>query len=385
MRLSSRARGARASTTLQLSIEVAALRRAGIAVVSLLEGEADLPAPPEVKAAIRHALQKNFTRYSNSSGLLELKSSIARKLWRDNGIKAAADDILVTNGAKQAIYCALQTLCGPGDEVVIPAPFWVSFPEAARLACATPIFVKTVGHHLDVDLIARSITRRTKVIILNTPNNPTGAVYAKEELQAIVQLARKHDCFIIADEAYEQLVYDGRKHVSLAGLNPEAAKRAITVQTFSKSYSMTGLRIGYLVAGHEILQAATRIHGHMTGNACTVIQHGALAALSLDRKYHDKRRAIFERRRDLAYAEAANIFDCLKPRGGFFLFADARRYLNPRRKTSADLARHLLEKAHVAVLPGSACGLEGYLRISFSGPEKMISEGFKRMREALCR
>ncbi len=383
MKLSRRAEGVAASATLRLAAELGRLRAEGVKVVSLLEGEADLPAPTVVKTAMLRAVRGGMTRYSNSQGLPELRAAIAAKLKHQNRIQTTAEAVLVTNGAKQAIYTALQVLCGPGDEVIVPAPYWVTFPEAVKLAGAKPVFVPAMGHDLDVDALGRAVTRRTKAVLFNTPNNPTGAVYSKEALRALAALARKKDLAIISDEAYEALVYDGREHFSIASLNPDAARRTVTIQTFSKLYSMTGLRVGYLAGEASFVKAATRLHGHVTGNVCTTVQHGALAALSLGASFREKRRAVLERRRDLAYAGASRIFDALKPRGGFFVFADARRHLGGRFKTSVALAEHLLKSARVAVVPGSACGVEGFLRISFSASESDIKEGLRRIEAAL--
>jgi len=385
MRLSKRASGAAESATLRLGVELTRLRAAGADIVNLLEGEADLPAPDRVKRATTAAIQKDLTRYSSSSGLGALKEAVARKLRSANGVALPSESVLIVNGAKQAIYTALQTLCGPGDEVLIPSPYWVTFPEAVRLAGGTPVFAPSLGHDLDVDALGRAVTRKTKGLILNTPNNPTGAVYSKQALTAVLKLARRRDLFIISDEAYEALVYDGREHVSVASLGRDALARTVTVQTFSKIFSMTGFRVGYLAASPEIVRAAARVHGHVTGNVATFVQHGALAALTLGPAYLSARRKTFAARRDLAFAASGRIFDGLKPRGGFFLFPDVRRHLGKRFPDSARLAEFLLEDAGVAVLPGSACGAEGYLRVSFSHSEKAIAEGFNRMERALCR
>jgi aspartate aminotransferase len=383
MRLSKRSAAVAESATLRLSRELSLLRAAGKDVVNLLEGEADLSTPEKIKAATAAALRKDQTRYSNSTGLPELKKLIAAKLKRYNRVPAVADNVLVTNGAKQAVYEALQALCDPGDEVLVPAPYWVTFPEAVRLAGAEPVFVPPLGHQLDLDAIGRAATRRTRAIIINTPNNPTGAVYPEEALRELARLAQKRDFMIISDEAYEDLIYDGRRHVSIASLSRDAANRTITIQTFSKTYSMTGFRVGYLAAAPEVVKAVARVHGHVTGNVCTFAQHGAIAALRLGRSHRDGLRRTFTKRRDLAFQSAVRLFDCIKPRGGFFVFPDIRRLLGKRFKGSEDLADFLLKKAGVAVVPGAACGMEGHLRISFSSSEENIREGFRRMEQAL--
>ncbi|MBI2385132.1 MAG: pyridoxal phosphate-dependent aminotransferase [Elusimicrobia bacterium] len=381
MRLSKRAEAVAESATLRLSVAAARLRSQGREVLSLLEGEPDLPVPPAVREATRRALARGETRYSDAAGLPELRELIARKLRAVDGIAVAPEDVVVTNGAKQAVYEALQAICGPGDEVLIPRPYWVTFPESVRLAGAEPVFVETRAHQLDLDAVARAVTRRTRAIIINSPNNPTGAVYPAAALRALARLAAKRDFLIVSDEAYEDFVYDGAAHASVAALG--AAGRTITVQTFSKSFSMTGFRVGFLAAPPAIARAARRLHGHVTGNVCTFAQRGAIAALGLGPGELDRRRAVFQKRRDLAYALASRRFDCVKPRGGLFVFADARRLLGKRFKDSAALAEHLLEKAGVSVVPGSACGMEGFLRFSFTSPEPVLREAFARIEAAL--
>ncbi|MCM2304634.1 MAG: pyridoxal phosphate-dependent aminotransferase [Elusimicrobia bacterium] len=381
MRLSRRAAAVAESATLRLSAAAARLRAGGREIINLLEGEPDLPLPPAVREATRRALARGETRYSDASGLPELRELIARKLKARNGITAAPEDILVTNGAKQAVYEALQTICGPGDEVLVPSPYWVTFPEAVRLAGAKPVFVPTRAHRLDLDAVARAVSPRTRAIIINSPNNPAGAVYSEAALRGLARLAAKRDFLIVSDEAYEDFVYDGAAHLSVAALG--AASRTITVQTFSKSFSMTGFRVGFLAAPPEIARAARRLHGHVTGNVCTFAQHGAIAALGLGRGELARRRAVFQKRRDLAYALASRTFDCVKPRGGLFVFADARRHLGRRFPDSARLAGYLLETAGVSAVPGSACGMEGFLRFSFTSPEPALREAFARIEAAL--
>lgn len=383
MRLSSRAAGLAESQTLRLSAEVARLRGAGENVVSLLEGEPDLPVAEPVLAAVEGALRGGRTRYSQAAGLPELKAAIADKLSQENGVPTLPEDVLVTNGAKQALYTALQALVGPGDEVLVPGPCWVTFPEAVKLAGAEPVLVPTKRGRPDPEAFSRMVNARTKAILLNTPNNPTGAVYTREELAAVAELAGRRGLWVVSDEAYERLVYDGRPHVSFAALGPKAAERTVTVQTFSKSFSMTGFRVGYLAGPRAVVEAAARIHGHVTGNVCTFAQHGGLAALALPPEDAAARRAAHEKRRDLAYGLGAALFDCLEPQGGLFLWADARRHLKGDVHDTNALAKRFLERGKVAVLPGSACGAEGFVRVSFSASEADIREGFARMERAL--
>lgn len=383
MRLSSRAAGLAESQTLRLSAEVSRLRLCGENIVSLLEGEPDLPVAEPVLAAVQGALRGGKTRYSQSSGLPELRAAIARKLREENGVPVAPEDVLVTNGAKQALYTALQALVGPGDEVLVPGPCWGTFPEAVKLAGAEPVLVPTKRGRPDPEAFSRMVNARTRAVLINTPNNPTGAVYTKEELEALVELAGRRGLWLISDEAYERLVYDGRGHISLASLGPKAAERTVTVQTFSKSFSMTGFRVGYLAGPRAVVEAAARIHGHVTGNVCTFAQAGGLAALELPEEDRKARRAVYEKRRDLAYGLGAGLFVCLEPQGGLFLWADAKRHLKGDLHDSNALAKRFLERGKVAVLPGSACGAEGFVRISFSASEADIREGFARMEGSL--
>lgn len=383
MRVSSRARAVAESRTLRLSAEAQRLRAEGVDVISLLEGEPDLPVPEAVLRATREALSAGRTRYSASAGLPELRAAICRKLKDENGVTAAPENIVVTNGAKQAVYEVLQALCEPGDEVLIPAPCWVTFPEAVKLAGAVPVLVPTgADHQLDLAALEAAAGPKTRAIILNTPNNPTGAVYPESALRAVAALAERRGLTIVADEAYEALVYDGARPISIASLDTMSA-RMVTIQTFSKSFAMTGFRVGYLAGPSEVVEAVARIHGHVTGNVCTFAQHGALAALGLGDAHRSSWRAAHQKRRDVAFELGAKLFACSKPQGGLFLFADARRHLGGRFADSEALAAHLLKAAKVAVMPGSAFGREGFLRLSFSAPEATLREAFARLEGAL--
>lgn len=384
MRFSSRARAVSESETLRVASDAARLRAEGKEVLSLLEGEPDLPAPEPAVAATVAALKAGRTKYSPSAGLPELKAAVVRKLREENGVLCTPENILIANGAKQAVYELLQVLCEPGDEVVIPSPCWVSFPEAVKLAGATPVLVPTNGEHgLDLEAIRRAVNANTRAIIVNTPNNPTGAMYPERDLRALVALAAENDITIIADEAYEALTYDGARHVSVASLGKDATARTVTVQTFSKSFAMTGFRLGYLCAPVELTKAVAKVHSHVTGNACTFAQYGALAALGLGGPHREAWRAEHQKRRDLAYSLATKLFECVKPWGGLFLFADARRHLKGELKTSLQLTEHLLHQAGVATVPGSAFGREGFLRLSFSASPEALKAAFARMEAAL--
>ena len=384
MKFSSRVEAVSESATLVLSAEAARLRAEGVDIVGLLEGEPDLAVPEPILLATAEALAQGHTRYSAASGLAELKAAIARKLEEENGLNVTPENILVCNGAKQALYQTMQAMLDPGDEVLIPSPCWVTFPEAVKLAGGTPVLVETdETHQLDLTALEAAVTPNTKAIILNTPNNPTGAVYSEATLRGVLALAGRHSLAIISDEAYESLVYDDRSHCTIARLSAAAAVRTVTLQTFSKSFAMTGYRVGYMVGPSDFVKAASRIQSHLTGNVCTFAQYGALAALGLGEAHRAAWRATHQQRRDLAFNYASRLFPCVKPQGGLFLFVDARRYLRPDRPDSVSLTLQLLEKGGVAVVPGLAFGREGFLRISFSASENAIREGFTRLQRAL--
>ena len=367
MKISARAAAAAESATLKLS---AAAKRPG--VIDLLAGEPDLPPPPALLEAMKAALDRGETRYSASAGLPDLRKALAASMH--------AEDALVANGAKQALYEALQVLAGPGDEVIVLKPYWVTYPEAVKLAGAEPVFVEGP---LDAARVAKAVTRRTRAVIVNSPNNPSGAVYPEAALRALDRLAAAKGFTVLSDEAYDAFVYDGVRVCSPASLSAAAAKRTVTVRTFSKTWSMTGLRVGAMAGPKDFIAAAARIHSHLTGNVCTPAQRAALAALSLPASLLEARRAEFERRRDLACALALPLFGFEQPSGSFFLWVDARRHLGRRFRGSAALADALLAGG-VAVMPGADFGGEGFLRISFCQKEAVLEEGFARIRRVLC-
>ena len=265
--------------------------------------------------------------------------------------------------------------------MVVPRPYWVSFSEQVKLASAVPVFVDTQAHQLDCRAVSETITRRTCAIIINSPNNPTGAVYPFETLRKIADIAISNDLFIISDEAYCAFIYDDGLQDGFFRME-DVRDRLIVVRSFSKTYGMTGFRVGYVAAPKEIITALARLQSHLTGNVCTFAQEGALAALSLDPVLIEENRVQLKKKRDLAYEYAARQFDCIKPAGGFYLFPEVSRYLKKGR-TSEDFAAHLLENAGVAVVPGEAFGMGGHIRISYAVPEKELIAGFERIASVL--
>jgi aspartate aminotransferase len=339
-------------------------------------GEPEHGTPLPVVDATKQALDDGKTRYSPVQGIKALKSRLSEQ-FEGYG----EENIIVSNGSKQSLYTIFQAICNPLDEVIVPRPYWVSFSEQVKLASAVPVFVDTRAHQLDCKAVSEAITARTRAVIINSPNNPTGAVYPFETLRKIADMAVSHDLLIISDEAYYAFVYDDGIRDSFFCMQ-DIRDRLIVVRSFSKTYGMTGFRVGYVAAPTEIITALGRLQSHLTGNVCTFAQEGALAALSLDPLLIEENCAQLKKKRDLAYELAVRQFDCIKPAGGFYLFADVSRHLKKGR-TSEDFATHLLEKADVAVVPGEAFGMGGHIRISYAVPEKELIAGFERIASVL--
>lgn len=382
-KLSERTLNIAESTTTKLMGDVQQLKAAGEKIISFNAGEPDFDPPEVILKATEHALLNGKTKYGAVPGEMVLRQAIAKKLNTDNGMDVTADQILVANGSKQILYMIFQALCNPGDEVIVLKPYWVTFPEGIKLAGGVPVFVDTVNHQPDLDAIQAAITPRTKAILVNSPNNPTGAVYPRETLKAIGELAVSNEIYVISDEAYEGLVYHGAQHISMAALSSDIARWTITTQTFSKSYCMTGFRVGYLAADVSVVKAINKMNSHLTGNVCTFAQYGAVGALEADPTIFQDMQKTFEQRFELAYPLCQEIFDCVKPTGAFYLFPDVSAYLGERFADDDALAAHLLSEARVAVVPGSAFGAPGHLRISFSTGEEDIAQGFAQIKAAL--
>jgi aspartate aminotransferase len=353
------------------------MRQKGREIISLAVGEPDFDTPLPVIAATRQALTAQHTRYGPVPGEPALRERLAQAF---DGY--TADNILVTNGAKQALYSLFQVLCDPGDEVILAKPCWVSFTEQITLAGGRPVLVETgEAFELDPDRIRRAITPRTRAILINSPNNPTGAVYAAEAIAATARLAAERGLYLISDEAYHAYTFDGRPHTAAVAISPDPA-RVITVRSFSKHYNMTGFRLGYVAADKPIIQALARLQSHTTGNVCTFAQHGALAALDMDQGIVAERCAELQRRRDLALARTRELFPCAAGHGAFYLFPDVRGRLR-NGETSADLAARLLDRAGVALVPGEAFHGPGHIRISFGTGPEALTRAFDKIREVL--
>lgn len=355
---------------------VQALRQQGRRIISLAVGEPDFHTPEAVILATREALSSQATRYGTVAGEMALRRDLARA-FEGYG----PGNILITNGAKQGLFELFQVLCNPGDEVIIPKPCWVSFTEQVRLAGGHPVLVDTVDHQLEPDIIQKAVTPRTRAILVNTPNNPTGAVYPAEALTAVARIAAAHKLYLIADEAYHAITFDGCAHQCMHDLATDR-RRLVTVRSFSKHYNMTGFRLGYVAADTELIDMLARLQSHMSGNVCTFAQHGGLAALEMDQTIVEQRRAALQRRRDIAYGYARELFDCIRPQGAFYLFPDVSAHLRTG-ESSEVLAMRLLDQASVAVVPGEAFGAAGHIRISYTVSEADLHLAFEKMKEAL--
>jgi aspartate aminotransferase len=352
------------------------LRRQGKDIINLAVGEPDFETPAPVIDATRRALSTQATGYGPVAGLEALRSELATAF---DGY--GPENILVSNGAKQALYSLFQVLCNPGDEVILPRPCWVSFTEQIKLAGGRPVLVDTADHQLDPEAIEQAVTARTRILLVNTPNNPTGAVYSDKALAEAVRIARRHNLYLIADEAYQAFVFDDR-HCKPLFSSCSDSRRLITVRSFSKTYAMTGFRIGYVAGPEGVVRGLLKFQSHLSGNVCTFAQHGAVAALKMGQSLVQQRCAILQQRRDLAYTLAQDLFGCIKPRGAFYLFPKVDHCLRPN-ETSEDLAMRLLQKAGVAVVPGEAFHQPGHLRISFGASEADLNTGFERIKNVL--
>jgi aspartate aminotransferase len=385
MEISSRAAQLTPSLTLTIDSKAKAMKSEGLDVCGFGAGEPDFDTPEHIKAAAVAALEAGFTKYTPSSGIPELRQAISEKFATDNQIEYRPSQVIVSNGAKHACYNAILATCQPGDEVIIPAPYWVSYPDMVRLAGAEPVIVPTTERNawkLTAENFENAMTPRTKMLIINSPCNPTGSVYTREELQAIVEVAAEEDISILSDEIYEKLVYDDTKHVSIASLSKEAYDLTITVNGFSKSYAMTGWRLGYLGAPEAIAKAVDSIQSHSTSNPCSFAQKGAVAALKGDQQPLADMRDEFDMRRNYMFDRISKIpnITAVKPLGAFYVLVN----ISQLGLTSQNFADRLLSKANVAVVPGAAFGDDRTIRLSYATSIDVIKKGLDRFQD-FCR
>ena len=393
-RISQRIAAVAESATLAVDAKAKALIAAGEKVVNLTAGEPDFPTPPHiVEAAIAAARDPKNHKYSATQGLPELREAIAAKTARDSGHRVTAAQVLVTNGGKHAVYSAFATLLDPGDEVLMPAPYWTTYPEAIALAGALPITVPTSdvsGFRVTVEQLEAARTERTKVLLFVSPSNPTGAVYARDEIEAIGQWAAEHDLWVVTDEIYEHLVYGGAEHHSMPVLVPELADRCVVLNGVAKTYAMTGWRVGWLLGPPDVVKGATNLQSHQTSNVSNIAQRAALAAVAGDLTAVEEMREAFDRRRRAAHAHLSKIdgVRCAEPEGAFYVFPNLSDLLGRDIRgrtptTTLELAEVLLDEARVAIVPGEAFGAPGYARLSYAVGDDDLGEGLLRIAELL--
>lgn len=369
-----------ASATLEITAKAKKMQKEGIDVVSFGAGEPDFDTPRNIKEAAKKAIDEGATKYTPAGGSVELKEAICGKFKTDNNLEYKPSQVIISCGAKHSIYNIIQVLCQKGDEVLIPSPYWVSYPEMARLAEATPVFINTSrekNFKLTERELKRAITKKTKLLILNSPSNPTGAVYSQDELFLISEIAVDKGIYVMSDEIYEKILFDGARHVSIASFNKKIYDRTITVNGVSKTYSMTGWRIGYLAGPQEIATAVDNLQSHSTSNPTSISQKAALEAINGNQDFIAMMTGEFKKRRDYMVERLSEIkgFSPFNPAGAFYVFCEITKTgLN-----SVELCTRLLNEAKVAVVPGAGFGWDNYVRFSFATSMENIKKGLDRI------
>lgn len=371
------------SSTLAITAKAKALKAQGVDVVNLAGGEPDCDTPAHIKQAAIAAIQEGFTKYTPTAGIPDLRAAVAKTLTADLGVPYQASEVVVTNGAKQALYNALQVLCRPGDEVLIPSPYWVSYPEMVTLAGGTPVFVKTSQadrFRLTVESVERAVTAKTRLLLLNSPSNPTGSVLPKASLLPLADLVARRGLVVISDEIYDQLSYD-EPHVSIAACHPALRAQTLIVNGVSKAFAMTGWRIGWAAGPQPLIDAMITLQDHATSNASSISQRAALAALTGDRSTITRMAEEFKHRRDLLVEALRTVpgLSCVPPQGAFYAFCD----ISASGLSSTVFAERLLTERHVAVIPGAGFGWDTHIRLSFCTSRAALDEGVRRLRAFL--
>ena len=379
------------SMTLQIDARAKEMAASGMNVIGFGAGEPDFPTPAHICEAAKEALDRGMTRYTPVPGTMELRMAITRKMQRDHNLTYSPQEIIVSNGAKHSLYTVFQTILDPGDEVLIPTPCWVSYPELVRMAGGVPVLVPTNEENRFIPTnqdIASRVTRRTKAIIITSPSNPNGSVWSREQLQYVGNLAVTHPFYIVSDEIYEKLIYDGKKHLSIAQLGEQIKEQTFVINGLSKAFAMTGWRIGYCAAPRQEIAAMTAFQSQATSNANSIAQHAAAVALDGDQSCVDEMRDQFQLRRDrmVELINDINGISCLKPEGAFYVMMNIRGLLgksyNGRPvENSMDFAELLLAEKQVAVVPGIAFEAEGFCRMSYATSMENIEEGLRRIEE----
>ena len=393
MNYSKKAMNITPSITLAITAKAKELKGAGVDVVSFGAGEPDFNTPKNIMDAAIKSMEEGKTKYTPTSGIIELREAICKKLKEDNNLSYNSNQIIVSTGAKQCLADAFMAILNPGDEVIVPIPYWVSYPELIKLADGVPVFVEGKeenDYKYTLESLNKVVNDNTKAIIINSPNNPTGTVYSIDELKEIAEFAQKHDLIIISDEIYEKLIYDGKKHVSVASISEDAYNRTIVINGFSKSYAMTGWRLGYAAGNAEVIKLMTSVQSHVTSNTNSIAQYAGVEALNGPKDEIEKMVKKFEERRNLMIDRIKSItgLSIIRPEGAFYVMINLENYLGKSINenvinNSVDFSRELLEHEKVAVIPGSAFGLDKYIRLSYATSEELILKGLDRIESFL--
>lgn len=393
MKLAERTKAIKPSPTLAMNAKANALKAAGEDIINFGVGEPDFDTPENIKEAAIKALRDGFTKYTAVDGIEALKNAIIDKFKKDNNLTYKKDEILVSCGAKHSLYNIAEALFGPGDEVIIPAPYWVTYPDQVLLNDAIPVIAATDEKNsfmITPEILKQKLTKKTKALILNSPSNPTGLAYDRDALTKIAELAIEHDFYIISDEIYEKLVYDGFKHISIASLGEEIKQRTVVVNGLSKSHAMTGWRLGFTAGPADITKAMTNIQSQSTSNATSIVQKAAVEALTGPQDFLVTMLAEFDKRRKymVERLNAMKGITCKTPVGAFYAFPNVSSYFGKKFNgapinNSLELSTYLLEQAKVALVPGSAFGDDKYIRLSYATSMENVKKGLDRIEEAL--
>lgn len=389
MELSRKAQAIEPSLTLAITAKAKEMKEKGIDVISFSAGEPDFNTPKNIINAAIKAMEDGNTKYTSVNGILQLREAICKKFKDDNGLEYNPSQIVVSTGAKQSLANTFLAILNPGDEVIVSTPYWVSYPELIKLADGKPVFVEgdeKSNYKFTKENLEKAVTAKTKAIVLNTPNNPTGTIYNKEELEVIADFAKKYDIIIISDEMYEKLIYDNENHISIASLSKDAYERTIVINGLSKSYAMTGWRIGYCATSEKIAKLMISIQSHVTSNVCSITQYAALEALNGPQDEITKMINEFEKRRNymINRIESIDNLSIVKPKGAFYIMINIENCLGKEingkiLNDSMEFCASLLENEKLAVIPGKAFGLNNYIRISYATSMEAIKEGLNRI------
>jgi aspartate aminotransferase len=394
MKLAKRVTSIQPSPTLAVNAKAGAMRAKGVDIVNFGVGQPDFDTPEHVCQAAIEAIQQGFTRYTPADGMPELKQAVVDKFLRDNGLTYSPDQVIVNVGGKHSGYLLMQALVNPGDEVIVPAPYWVSYPPMVILAGGEPVIIQTKQENdfkLTVQELEQAITPKTKAIFMNSPSNPTGAAYTAEELAPLAEACAEAGIIICSDEIYESILFDGRKFTATASISPKVFEHTVSMNGASKAYAMTGWRIGYMAGPQDLIKATAKIQSQSTSNTCSIAQKAALAALNGPQDEVVRRCGEFQKRRDYIMERLLAIpgITCPRPAGAFYAFPNVAAYYGKKAAgkpitNSVEMADYLLEVAHIATVPGAAFGEEKCVRFSFATSMQVIEEGMNRFQKALA-